>query len=156
MAVKMTYSKGSLRVFLNQTGDRAMRGISQVMRKAAIRIRDLARDYAPIKTGLLQNSIDYATVRDSNRRNSYIVFVDTDATKMISKGRMRELGEYAFLMHQGLRPYGSGSYKLGQRSAAKRAGGKKVGGRFLTRAMKDGIDDILGEAAREVRRATRG
>ncbi len=156
MGIQMTYSKGTLEGFLNQTGAKAMRGISNVMRQAAVRIRDLARDYAPIKTGLLQNSIDYMTIRDGNRRNSYVVYVDMEATKMISKGKIRELGEYAFLMHEGLSPYGSGRYKLGEKSATKRAGGKKVGGRFLTRAMTDGLNSILGPAAREVRRVTQG
>jgi hypothetical protein len=154
MGMQMRYNPSMLEARLNQIGDRAVKGVSDVMRRAAIRIRDLARAYAPVKTGLLERSIDYAVIRDDKRRNSYIVFIDLDEIKVNTKGNVKELGDYAFLMHEGLSPYGSGAFKLGKKSAAKRARGKKVGGRFLTRAAKDGLGDILGEAAKEVRRVT--
>lgn len=154
MGMKMTSNPLMLERRLSQIGDRAARGVSAVMRRAAIRIRDLAREYAPVKSGLLENSIDYAVIRDENRRNSYVIFIDLDAVKASNKGIAKELGEYALLMHEGLKPYGNGRYKLGALSAKKRAGGKKVGGRFLSRAAKDGLQDLLGEAAKEVRRVT--
>lgn len=155
MGMQMVSNPRMLERRLSQIGDRATRGVSAVLRRAAIRIRDLAKDYAPVHTGLLERSIDYAVVRDGMRRNMYIVYIDLNETKVNGKGNVKELGDYAILIHRGLAPYGTGRWQLGKRSAAKRAGGKKVGGRFLARAARDGLDDILSEAAREVRRATR-
>jgi hypothetical protein len=156
MGIEMRFNHSMLEARLTQIGERAVKGVSDVMRRTAIRIRDLARDYAPIKTGLLERSIDYSVLRDANRRNSYIVFINLDAARLRGAG---VLGDYAFIMHDELHPHGrarSGEryFNLGVASKAKAASGKKVGGRFLRRAVKDGMKDILGNAAAEVRKAT--
>jgi hypothetical protein len=156
MGIKMTSNVGAMELRLDQIGERAVKGVAGVMRQHAIRIRDLAREYAPVKTGLLEKSIDYAVIKNG-RRTSFVVFIDLDALKSTgSEGNTTELGEYAFIMEESLRPYGRKGkpLQLGKRSAEKRASGKKVGGRFLARAIVDGTKDILGDAAREVRRAT--
>jgi hypothetical protein len=156
MGLKMTRSPEFMELQIEQIGERAMKGMSEVMRRHAIRIRDLARDYAPIKTGLLENAIDYDMVK-VGRRNSYVVFIDLDATKTTGKeGNVTQLGDYAFLMEEGLRPLARKGrvFNLGTLSRAKAATGKKVGGRFLARAVADGTRDVLGDAAKEVRRAT--
>ena len=143
-----------MEVKLYQIGERAMKGMSERMRKHAILIRDLAREYAPVKSGLLERSIDYAVIKE-NRRNTYIVFIDLDALRYNGKG---QLGDYAWVMEQQLHPYGrqagSKRYYLGPRSAAKAASGKKVGGRFLSRAIKDGNKTMLSGLIQEVRKVT--
>ena len=150
MGLKMTTNPAMFERRLSQTGDRAVKGMSAKMRKAAIRIRDLAREYAPVKSGLLESSIDYITVKEG-RRNAYVVFVDLDVSKPISRGEWRNLSEYVALA-DALRPHGGGTQRI---SAKSRRKGKKVGGKFLTRATRDGLKGMLGELAKEVRRATR-
>ncbi len=139
---------------LSQIGERAVKGMSDRMRKAAIKVRDLAREYAPRKSGLLENNIDYVTQRDARGRNSYVVFIDLDAAR--TGNREGQLGDYAWIMHSSLRPYGNKGkpLKLGPGSVTKAAGGKKVGGRFLTRAAKDGTVNLRAQLVEEVRRAT--
>lgn len=141
---------------LNQIGDRAVKGMSDRMRKTAIRIRDLAREYAPVKSGLLEKSIDYVTIRDGKGRNAYVVYIDLDA--MRTGKRQGRLGDYAWIMHSQLRPYGNKGkpFKLGPGSIAKAAGGRKVGGRFLTRAVKEATKNLRAEMATEVRKVTGG
>lgn len=155
MGISTNYNPGMLEMRLTQIGERAVKGVSAVMRKTAVKVRDLARDYAPIKTGLLEENIDYKVVRDSNRRNSYVVFVNLDALRKKGSG---ELGDYAFIMNEELHPHGRARgeryFTLGERSLAKKRTGKKVGGRFLPRAVKEGVKDVLGDAAQAVRRAT--
>lgn len=154
MGLTMKYNAQQLEYLLNQVGERAVKGMSERMRKCAIRVRDLARDYAPIKTGLLEQSIDYKVIRDG-RRNAYVVFIDLDASRFSGEG---VLGDYAWVMHQQLHPYGrqigEKRYDLGRLSALKAGGGKRVGGRFLSRAIKDGTKELFTELVNEVRKVT--
>ena len=68
MGLKYSYNSSMLEVALTQIGERAVKGMSDKMRTRARKIRDLAREYAPIKTGLLERSIDYVT--EQQRRDS--------------------------------------------------------------------------------------
>lgn len=155
MGLKMLTNPRVMEMRISQIGDRAMRGMARRMRLAAIEIRDLARDNAPVKTGLLESAIDYTMIREG-RREAFVVFIDLDATKETGQnGRQVEVGDYAYLMEEQLRPYGRGDkYALGPLSRRKRAGGKKVGGRFLGRAISDVTKSLMAELAGEVQRAT--
>lgn len=155
MPMNISLNARMLETRLEQLGDRAMKGMSEQMRRHAIKIRDLARAYAPVKTGLLEKSIDYAVLRE-NRRNVYVVYIDTEAARFSGDG---SLGDYAMIMHQQLHPYGRQApggrrFNLGVKSAAKAASGKKVGGRFLTRATSDANVDLMSKLVGEVRRVT--
>ena len=46
----MRFKGGQLELNIAQLGERAVKGMSERMRKHAIQIRDLARDYSPVKT----------------------------------------------------------------------------------------------------------
>lgn len=139
-----------------QLGERAIKGMSARMRMRAIKIRDLAREYAPVDTGLLENSIDYE-VKRVNRRNAFIVFINLDA---MHQGGKKQLGDYAFIMEEELHPHGrqrgERRFTLGPGSKAKRATGKKVGGHFLSRAVKDGTKGLMEDLVDAVRRVTGG
>ena len=156
MSMSMRFKGGQLELNIAQLGERAVKGMSERMRKHAIRVRDLARDYSPVKTGLLERSIDYATIR-SNRRNAYVVFIDLDAVRASGDG---QLGDYAFIMHDELHPHGrqrgERHYSLGAGSVAKAASGKKVGGRFLARAIKDANKNLMADLVGECRRVMGG
>lgn len=160
MGMTLLTDIGQLQLQIMQLGERAAKGMSERMRKHAILIRDLAREYAPVKTGLLEENIDYRTIKDG-RRNAYVVFVNVDAERIrVSQSGVTQdtLGDYAMLMERDLRPYGAGIRfkKLGVRSARKRASGKKVGGRFLDRAIKDGTKTLMPDLVDAVRRVTGG
>lgn len=154
MGLKMLTNPSAMEAKLTQVGDRAVKGMSERMRRHAIMIRDLARSYAPVKTGLLERSIDYAVIRDG-RRNGYVVFIDLDAVKYTAEGKSIILGSYASLMEDRLRPHGrmGPELHLGTLSKAKAAGGKKVGGRFLSRAINEGLRNIKAEMQEAVNRA---
>jgi hypothetical protein len=154
MGLSTTFNAMLFEARLNQIGDRAVKGMSDRMRKTAIKIRDLAREYAPYKTGLLEKNIEYETIRDGRNRNAYIVYINLDASRL--GARQGELGDYAWIMHGSLRPYGNKGkpLRLGPGSVAKAASGRKVGGRFLTRAVKDATANLRSDLASEVRRVT--
>jgi hypothetical protein len=162
MPLELKFNARELEAGLHQIGDRAMKGMTAHMRKTVIRISDLARDFAPVRTGLLENSIKWAAMPVGvNRRHVYVVYVDVEAVRREGNGT---LGDYAWIMEEHLHPYGRGTYKgrhfgLGPGSQAKASSGKKVGGKFLQRAMKLGIKSLSQmeqDAGLAVRRATGG
>lgn len=147
MGLDIKFNPRQLELVMQQVGDRAVKHMSDHMRDTAIRIRDLARDYAPVLTGLLQENIDYAvSATGINRRNVFVVYIDIDAVR--KRGEQGgTLADYAWLMEENLHPYGRGLVNgrelyLGKKSREKRATGKKVGGKFLARAIKEGMKDI--------------
>lgn len=125
------------------------------MRKTAVRIRDLARAYAPRDTGALEKSIDYATTKGANNRNVFTVYIDLDA----SNPDGHPVGDYAWIMEEQLHPFGRRSGKihfdLGLGSIAKNATGK-VGGKFLKRAVQDGAAQLMPDAILAVKRSLAG
>lgn len=157
MPMEMQFNPQQLELKISQIGERAMRGMSARMRTHAILIRDLARAYAPVDTGLLEDSIDYKVIKE-NRRNGYIVHLDLDAARRRGRG---VLGDYAFIMEEELHPFGRKRgdryFTLGELSKQKaKSSGKKVGGRFLARAIRDGTKTIMQDMVSEVRRVTNG
>lgn len=148
MGMKISFNHLAIQAKIEQTGDRAVKGMSDVLRRRARLIRDLARSYAPRMTGLLERSIDYVTIKGSNRRNTFVVYVDMDADAPHGK----TVGDYAPVMERKLRPYGAGRFNLGKGSKEKRAAGNDVGGRFFRRAVEKGTDML----DQEIRAAARG
>ena len=153
MAVKITFNAKQLEMSIQNIAERASKSASAELRKTAIKIRDLARDYAPVKTGLLEKNIEYGVVKDERRRNMFVVYIDIDAVRHNGKG---SLGDYAWIMEEELHPYGRRkgrlNFNLGPGSVIKAASGKKVGGRFLSRAIKEGSANLLQDVSNAVRR----
>lgn len=155
MGMKVIFNRSALEAAITNTAEVASKNASQVLRRAAIKIRDLARAYAPLDTGTLEKAIDYGTIRDSTtRRNVFVVYIDLDATNPKDG---KSLGEYAAIMEQQLHPYGRRSGKLyftlREKSEAK---GPKVGGRFLKRAIDEGSAGVVEQALLEVKRSLSG
>ena len=161
MEMRIDFRPNFLEAAIMNVGDQALKNMARTMQRTAVRVRDLARDYAPRDTGLLEESIDYAVVKDAKtRRNVYVVFIDVDAIRKRGAGN---LGQYAWIMEENLHPYGRGrvrgrELRLGPGSRDKRAEGKKVGGRFLSRAVKEGAKqrEVEMECGVEVRRLLGG
>lgn len=139
----------ALELEIRNIAETASRSAAREMRKAAIKIRDLARDNAPHKTGNLEDAIQWASYKDpATRRNVYVVYVDD--------GMVTRRGyDYAQLMEEGLAPAGD-RYNLGEGSIKKLWSGKKVGGRFLQRAVTDGAKGIIADANAAVARVLGG
>jgi hypothetical protein len=173
MPMNIRFNATHLEATIHNTAERAARGASEELRKTAIRIRDLAREYAPRDTGTLEKAIDYMTIKDpATRRNVFVVYIDED---MINPGstifkkdgstsgrrEAHAVGSYAWIMEEQLHPHGRQTgakrYSLGKfTSAVKAAGGKKVGGRFLSRAIKKGTERMVSDATGAVRRVLGG
>lgn len=124
---------------LYQTGDRVTRGVVGRMRVEAEAIEKLAREYAPIDHGNLEQAIKIETLgggRDSRGRfvrKAFEVFIDMSAT-----GHHGEpISKYAYEMHELLLPYGAGGFNLGPLSRQKDGDRGVVGGRFLERAVDE-------------------
>jgi hypothetical protein len=131
---------------LRNIAQRANSNAARTLKRASIRVRDLAKQYAPKDTGSLEESLDYGDRRDTNGRNVYLVFVTGDYRH---KGGKKMVGQYADIMENELTPYGK--YKLGSGSQTKADSGKAVGGKFLERAVdkvSESITDEMMAAAR--------
>lgn len=164
MEMRINFRPQVLEAAIQNVGDRALANMARTMQRTAIRVRDLARAYAPRDTQLLEDSIDYMVIRDkATRRNVYVVFIDVDAERR--NGKQGDLGDYAWLMEENLRPFGRGRVRgrilhLGKKSREKQAmqPTKPVGGRFLARAVRDGANEraIEMECGIQVRRLLSG
>jgi hypothetical protein len=157
----LTFDKNMARALelrLTQTGDRAVKGISDVMREGAEEIQKLAQDYAPyappelggseVEREHLQAAIEIAEDRGGvNRRLQMTVFVNG---RRHGKGG-KLIGSYAFLMHELLSPYGAPVFQARAGTLAK----GRAGGKFLERAYRDTYKKILTAAREKVAAALR-
>ena len=156
MGINVKFNPSQLEASIRNMAEVASSNGSRTMRRAAIRVRDLAREYAPIKTGTLERALDWGKIMGPDRRFIYVVYIDLD---MVNPGPAgHSVGDYAWIMEQQLRPYGNHGkvFNLGPGSVAKKAGGKKVGGHFLTRAIKEGTKDLVSQASAAVSRTLGG
>lgn len=150
MGMEIQFNARELEASILNIAQRAAKSASAELRKTAVKIRDLARDYAPTKSGTLEDAINYMTVKGTNNRNVFVVFVNLDA---VNPGG-HSVGEYAWIMNTQLRPYGNQGkpLQLGLGSQFKAAGGYLVGGYFLDRAIKEGTKTMLQDATAAVSR----
>lgn len=142
-----------LRTNLQQIGPRAERAVTRQMKAEAYRIADLAKRFAPVDEGPLEDSIQVMQEgggRDDRgrfARTSFTVYVDTD--QQGSHGAL--IADYAYRMHEHLTPYGP--LKLGKRSQAKQVGqSEMVGGRYLERAVQEVSDGLMNRLIEVTRR----
>lgn len=133
-----------LAYLIRQSGDKAAHGVVEQMRKEAKKMRDLARKMAPVDEHNLEKAIKMRELggnrdrRGRFTRKSFEVFIDETAPGT----RAESVGEYAYLMHEYLTPFGP--YKLGPKSRQKQAGQTEmVGGAFLERAVDEVSQDMM-------------
>lgn len=129
-------------VRLRRIERRTSKRLLEHMRKSALEIRDLARMYAPVDEGNLEEAIEVIESTErflGNRRNIELIGVDPDK---LGEGYSAYGFRYDIAMHEG-------SYQLGPRSRAKaESTGKEVGPKYLTRAWKELEPEITAEARR--------
>lgn len=128
---------------LSQTGERAVRGVSEEIKEGAKDIQDLARLQAPVDEGNLEDAIKVEVDRSGiNGRIQAYVYVDSDHEADEGK----TVGDYAPRMHEG-------TYNLGPRSRIKQsAAGVVVGRKFLERAVDDLAPGIINRVYRAIQR----
>jgi len=139
-------------VRLDQIGEKALRGIYGVMQDEGKIIEHLAKLFAPVDDGYLEDAIKTddtppgRTALGRFGRGKVSVYIDmsmpADGAKVV--------GDYAMRIHEGLAPYGSGAYQLGPKSIAK---GGEVGGKFMERAANERISSIYAKVQNIVRRS---
>lgn len=136
-----------------QRGDRAKKHTIEKMRKHGEEVRKRAIENAPILSGALHAAIkveDKGGGRGVGGRfeRKYVqVFVDPEARGNPEGGL--SLIDYAYLMHEGLGPFGDYTYGAKGlqvpwrvRSAAHDSGSGNVGGKFLERAFDSVAYDL--------------
>lgn len=153
--IKIETNVAELIAELRQTTDRAVRGVSDVLREEGHEIADLARDYAPVDQGYLESAIKVREERTgANRRYEVDVYIDGDvpAPDLDSKGNVvkgtedKTVGDYAIEMHENT------EYKLGIGSKQKAAAlGVEVGPKFLERAVDDRREITVRKARAKVK-----
>ena len=144
MGLNVRMNSNAMIAEMRNIAQRANSNAARTLKRASIRVRDLARSNAPRDTGSLEQSLEYG-VKKEGARNVYLVYVNGEARH---KGGKKLVGAYASIMENELTPYGNGKYTLGDRS--KRKSGA-VGGKFLERAVdkvSESITDEMMEAAR--------
>lgn len=142
MGMKITSDFESLMTIIRQGGERVVRGVSTQMKKEGEEIQKLAREYAPVDEGNLEDAITVEADR-SGVRGRTVVYVYVDENH---PAHMTTVGQYAMRMHEG-------EYRLGPGSQAKDAGRGVVGPKFLERAVDERSPMIMPsllESARKV------
>lgn len=128
-------------VKLRRTERTTTKQLLRHMRESARDIRDLARDYAPVDEGNLEEAIEVVESKEGffgHNRNIELVGVNP---AKLGEGYTKYKERYDVLMHEGV-------YDLGPRSQKKAATGKDVGPKYLTRAWRDLEPDITAKAKR--------
>lgn len=130
----------TLENLIRQTGGRAQDGIARQMKKEALKIQELAKKFAPVDYGNLEDAIEVDEEGggrdDMGRfvRKSYRVFVDMNHPA----AHGQEVGDYAYFIHEHMTPYGP--VPLGPHSLEKQAGqAEMVGGLYMDRA----VDEVM-------------
>lgn len=120
---------------LARTGDRTNKKALQILREGSRDIQELAKEYAPVDEGNLEDSIVRVEDR-SGPRGQIAIFVGVDKSRL-GIGYTRYGYEYDVRMHEDY------SYELGPKSREKAArNGKKVGAGYLIRAVEELEDEI--------------
>ena len=124
----------------------------------ALKVRDLARKFAPVDLGNLEEAIKVRPERFVAARDAFGRFarqeieVYVDESMPVPHGKNKTVGDYAYEIHEHLYPYGS--WKLGKNSQAKQATQNEVvGGGFLERAAEEieaQLDEVLLDIFRDL------
>jgi hypothetical protein len=143
--VKTNFDVAMLTARISQVGDRSSRRILAVMREEADKMRDLAKQNAPVDDGDLVDAIEVVEERSGKHGRTEITLqIDPEA---VDANGTERVADYGLKMELGLAPYGSGAFSLGPKSQEKAAGGAKVGGKFMERAK----DARVGEMGKKVK-----
>ena len=142
----------TLEYLIQQAGARAQTGVAAQMKKEAEKIRDLARKFAPLDEGNLEDAIEMS--ENSGGRNQYGQFMRKSYSVFVNMNhpapRGKTVGDYAYIMHEHLAPYGP--LNLGEKSRAKQSGqSEMVGGLYMDRAIDQVMKGMMGRLSEVAR-----
>lgn len=142
MGIRIETDMSALITEITQTGDRVMKNAARRMKQESERIEQLAKDYAPVDTGAIEDSIKIEPYREGGGRVSYMVYVDGSHTVVDEFDRTKNVGNYAYMQHEGLVPAKGGGWTYnwhpGPETRAKMAAlGVFCGPKFLERAADE-------------------
>jgi hypothetical protein len=140
---------------INQCGERAVKHISDEMRKYGELMLNEGIVNAPYDTGSLQEAIDIKYERKGiNTRLVVTIFVDLAKPYKPKNGRATDkvVGDYAMLMERGLAPHGSGRFQAGKGTIGK---GPQAGGRYFARAIQRYKKELIERARLVAKRAAK-
>lgn len=136
---------------LSQVGERALREVDDVLAEGAEDIAEIARAYAPYASPEFGGSkierehLQEAIETRRNRGGAFEVFVN--GRRKGHRGRL--IAQYAWLVHEGLLPYGTGPKTASPSTQAKHP---EAGGKYLERAFDDMTGKIKSDAERVARK----
>jgi hypothetical protein len=151
MGLKVEFDADSVIATIAGVGRDASREAFNALKEGGKEIRDLAREYAPVDDGDLENAIVSEPVA---RETTVHVGIDPRATDELG----RSVNGYGQMLHEmqtiggGSVPAGMGLYGLGPKSQAKDGGRNVVGGKFLERAYQEKVREILRKTGIRVKR----
>jgi len=157
MGVKVegVISTGQMLLNLDTTGRKR---VLKALYAQALKVRDLARKFAPVDEGNLEKAIkvrpeQLGPVRDElGRFMRQEIEVYVDAEMEVPERPGKTVGDYAYEIHEHLYPYGP--WNLGPKSQDKQAGqSEMVGGGYLERAAEQiefHIDNVLLDILRDL------
>lgn len=168
MPIKIvTGSLDQVRARIRNITEDSVKGAYTVMADEGEKVRQIAKQFAPVWTGALEESITLRKVKGEANRYEIEIYLDPSYT---SQGE--SVATYGPKMHTFLSPHAStgsygmtaaedsddergGYYNLGPRSEAKDGGSGIVGGTFLMRALRSRAGVVGRRMAEAVRRAAR-
>jgi hypothetical protein len=151
MGMKVELDVDSIIATMEAIGKDATKAGVQALFEGGKEIQELAREYAPVDDGHLEQSIITMKVP-----SEYTVHVGIDPRALDEHGR--PVNDYGMMMHEfqtiggGSVPGGMGIYGLGPKSQAKDGGRGVVGGKFLERAFNELKRKVLQKTGITVKR----
>lgn len=118
MASRVTSNFSNIRARMKLVSDVVINEVSQQLQKEADKIRDKAREYAPLEKGNLMNAIKSG----QTNKTTWVVFIDAGMSDDTGKYKV---GDYAFRLHEDT------SWKPGPLTTSPR------GPKFLERAYEE-------------------
>lgn len=144
-------------VMLAELGMTARRRVTSKLHQKALEIQKLARQMAPVDDMNLEKAIKVfpesnpsVRVRDALGRFTRVdIYVYVDMEMEVPGRPGKKVGDYAYLMHEHLAPFGS--YNLGEKSKAKQSGQDvMVGGKYLERAYAQLGQQVVDEVSQDL------
>ena len=145
MGIKIDSDMSALMATIRQGGEKAVRGVAKQMEDEGEEIADLARQYAPVDEHNLENAIEVESSRSGVNRRT-VVDVGVNSFAPVEGREDITVGDYAFIMHEGV-------YNLGPGSLAKDGGRGVVGPKYLERALKERERGLIGRLSRAAKRS---
>ena len=153
MGLRVDFDIDAIVAKMRAVGKDASQAGYTAVKQGSIVMRNAAREYSPVDEGDLEKAI----ITD-NIPSEKTVYLGINQNATDNKGTSIE--KYGMIMHEGLFPYGTGgagyvgnpTVNPPTKSTIKDAGRGLVGGKFLERAYRENVKQIIERAGFLVKR----